>query len=412
MKATKSMLSSPASSSSRLSRLSSRPSSLSGRAQTSPKFSPNVEPVKAIAFPEGDGYLLVKVLKDGTDQGDMQFVQSRKSSRTLAVRKWYHQGRSGRGATFYKDLPSEVRFSNLHAFPRLPFFGNLVAWQDHRSLYGNGACALVFEPINGGNMRNFIDQHWERNRRIPESFIWHYIDQIGQALGYMHLGWVEGGTRPSQWASIAHCDVEAVNIMLQYDYDKDSEAAALPQLKLIDFGYAMQYDDTEWQNRLGRIITDPFRRPPLCIDLRGYAIVICYMVWGKLPGPPSRSTVQAYWPHDVYSRRLMEILGYLVDERGFQSFNAGATKKIVEKIIPLARKKVAELRQSRELHSVDWTKPADVVNVPLDINVDSDDVKETLAALKGPRDLVVMYPEPNKKTWKFGGLHFTVLDAP
>ena len=83
----------------------------------------SLAPITTVQFPEGDGYLLIKLLGiDGGEralgeQGSMQPIQSCQDAR-LAVRKRYDY----HPAFYHEGLPPEMRFSNLGEFPVLPSF--------------------------------------------------------------------------------------------------------------------------------------------------------------------------------------------------------------------------------------------------------------------------------------------------
>ena len=261
-------------------------------------------------------------------------------------------------------------------------------------------------------MKNLIELHWRQNRRIPESFIWHCIDQLGQALGYLHLGYVEGRPLPPEWAPIAHQGMMSVNIMLHYDSDGKPETAALPDVKIIHFGSATREGDTAYRTRGGYVASSTaLKTKRLTWDLSCYATLLSDMIWHDAPGPMSKSTVGAYWPREAYSERLKEIIAYL-SASDFRDFEQAATRKIVEYIVPLARRKVDELRQLGELKAVHWTKPESVKNVPLDISVATEEVKISTAKIRGPRGAVTIRERPAGKVFKFGGLRLTLVDNP
>lgn len=89
---------------------------------------------------------------------------------------------------------------------------------------------------------------------MPEHFIWHVAEQIGEALVYMHLGRPHGTSGPSactplpDWKPIYHRDIADSNIYLHYPTGAPSEldmywAQAFPQVVLGDWGEAAIHGD-------------------------------------------------------------------------------------------------------------------------------------------------------------------------
>lgn len=84
---------------------------------------------------------------------------------------------------------------------------------------------------------------------MPEHFIWHLAEQIGEALVYLHLGRPHGTSGPDfctplpDWKPIYHRDIADSNIFLHYPTSAPSEldmhwARAYPQIVLGDWGEA------------------------------------------------------------------------------------------------------------------------------------------------------------------------------
>lgn len=86
-------------------------------------------------------------------------------------------------------------------------------------------------------------------RNVPEHFIWHVAEQIGEALVYTHLGWPRGTSGPAacqplpDWKPIYHRDISDSNIYLHYSPNARSELEmhrnrAFPRVVLGDWGEA------------------------------------------------------------------------------------------------------------------------------------------------------------------------------
>ncbi len=93
----------------------------------------------------------------------------------------------------------------------------------------NNTAYMVMEFINGGSLKEFITR--EDFLTINESL--RYIKQIAEALSYIHEH------------NIIHLDVKPANILI----DKDGNA------KLIDFGIAKQYTDSNPQTQAATMAT-------------------------------------------------------------------------------------------------------------------------------------------------------------
>lgn len=112
-------------------------------------------------------------------------------------------------------------------------------------------------------MKQFIQEHYDYfdeasgqaiRRNIPEHFIWHVAEQIGEALVYTHLGIPRGASGPGAytpvegWRPIYHRDIADSNIFLHYPTNSRSELdmyrnRAFPQVVLGDWGEAAIHGD-------------------------------------------------------------------------------------------------------------------------------------------------------------------------
>ncbi|ROV99074.1 hypothetical protein VMCG_06697 [Cytospora schulzeri] len=156
---------------------------------------------------------------------------------------------------FSYDLPPEIRVSiapqALVQLPEAGYFPNLVMWQK----WNDSQWALYTQFYNGGTIRDMIDEYYNRGDAIPEHFIWHFIERMGEALVYLHLGRPHGTSGPDTssavpgWRPVYHRDISDSNIYLHYPRAGRSQILkakynAFPQIVLGDFGdSAIQGDD-------------------------------------------------------------------------------------------------------------------------------------------------------------------------
>lgn len=309
----------------------------------------------AIYFPEGDGYLLVKRLSSGT-QGEVQLVRSVKDD-SLCARKRYRPSEE-ETALYIDGMPLEVRISTYtKALPKYRFFNDLITWADYSETYGNGSCALVFKYINGGPINNFID-----GIEVPEAFIWHCINEVGQAIAYLHLGYEKGKPLPENWNPIIHRDLDSCNILLDYPEDENE----YPQPVLVDFGYAGYASDT-----VGRSFNAEEDEPP-----RPWEDI---WMFGDLVFNLCRQHVHVN--ASIYHKPLAKSIDLMREEglsedlykwlRAFMRRNSGKwgdmppTKSIVQDLLPLAERKLSEFREKNELRVQDLGRPAPIESTPL-----------------------------------------------
>lgn len=94
---------------------------------------------------------------------------------------------------------------------------------------------------DGGDLSNLIDNHYLENHRIPESFIWHALLHLAEAVAFLHYGFDRNSLRPSQrnWTKVIHRDIKPENILLRRPkYNFINRAYNYPSLVLADFGLA------------------------------------------------------------------------------------------------------------------------------------------------------------------------------
>ncbi|KAK4040444.1 hypothetical protein C8A01DRAFT_15707, partial [Parachaetomium inaequale] len=164
--------------------------------------------------------------------------------------------------------PPELRFSTLKdprveaQLPDEPYFTKLHAcgWPMGKKGHYNeqppsDAHSLYFQHYNGGTLRNLMEMYGDcqTGAPVPESFIWHVVEQLSRAVLYLHYGFTraqletEGTTlRPSaEWRCIVHRGITPQNVLLHFPEDGDRMSSCFPQVILEGFDMAGFADDPE-----------------------------------------------------------------------------------------------------------------------------------------------------------------------
>jgi hypothetical protein len=91
------------------------------------------------------------------------------------------------------QLPDEPYFTKLHAcgWP----MGKKGPYNEQRP---SDAHSLYFQHYNGGTLWNLMKMYSDcRNGApVPESFIWHVVEQLSRAVLYLHYGFTARSSRP------------------------------------------------------------------------------------------------------------------------------------------------------------------------------------------------------------------------
>ncbi|MCJ1428600.1 Serine/threonine-protein kinase Nek2 [Sticta canariensis] len=210
--------------------------------QTSP-----CSPILAYQDPY-DAYEVLRLVGQG-GEGACLLVQ-RKSDRELRVckvsKRWKHDNADNvapREASILRDvLPPNDRI--------ITFYGLTVTPQTTQ---------IYFDFYDGGDLSNFIDNYYFRSTEIPESFIWHAVLQLAEAVAFLHYGYDRHSQRPTQrdWKKVIHRDIKPANILLRlpnYSVHNPDSFYAYPSLVLADFGLATL---TPTSNRVGTYVWQP-----------------------------------------------------------------------------------------------------------------------------------------------------------
>jgi serine/threonine protein kinase len=178
------------------------------------------QPANAIYFPEGAGYLLVKVLQTRTDganiESNVSLVKSLDDSK-LYVRKTVELNQDS-----LSGIPNEVQFHpDFHLIPRVKDITKHVD-----SPCGEYYWTICTEFCNGGDLRSFLNSYeGKTDAKIPEILVWKFMADMIKTLSFLRDNEIE------------HKDIYPQNIFLRYP-DEHSDAC-LPDFVLGDFGWAV-----------------------------------------------------------------------------------------------------------------------------------------------------------------------------
>ncbi|MCJ1281136.1 hypothetical protein MMC26_000454 [Xylographa opegraphella] len=192
------------------------------------------------------GYLLLRCFETGHDTG-VCLVHS------LDDQINYIRKRIPSAHHYFPGVPGEVRYSNLadeKPFPLASFFARVI---DHFELNDDSWITYTV-AYNGGTHKQLLEKFSSLKKAIPESFIWHYIEQCIRAFAYLHYGIIDGKKRVEgeDWVPIVHRDGHEDNIIFHFpdpEYlsglsdEARKRAEAFPRVILVDMGLANRVND-------------------------------------------------------------------------------------------------------------------------------------------------------------------------
>ncbi|MCJ1383984.1 hypothetical protein MMC17_007099 [Xylographa soralifera] len=272
------------------------------------------------------------------------------------------------------DDPPEIQFSNLATdspFTLLPFLPVLVesACLDNSGVYG-----LILEAYNGGTQENLVTEFAKQKRPVPESYVWHFIEQTARAYAYLHFGHVDGKkVGDKEWVPIVHRDGAANNIFLHFrDPDKKARKSAIfinpfPKVVLGDLGISNRVTDTEEQSSGGVFDQEGISQWEDVV-LFGEAVrTMLYTsteteveIGGDINSYPRLRDANT---KDIYSEDLIAALEPFEAPPGLDNWendNVGILpdmRHVAEVLLPQAIQKVQEYKQDGGYESVRWVQP-------------------------------------------------------
>ncbi|KAJ3577645.1 hypothetical protein NPX13_g2922 [Xylaria arbuscula] len=143
------------------------------------------------------------------------------------------------------------------------YFPNLALWQ---KLGDEGDWSLYFDFYNGGSLRQLYQAYRRDRRCVPESFVWHVLLTLLEAVRYLHRGCPPGtdddGPLGAEgfWRPLYHRDITLDNIFLHY-HERPApevrlpgvlESNAFPEVILGDFSDSFINGDPPHKLKPGR----------------------------------------------------------------------------------------------------------------------------------------------------------------
>ncbi|KAL8931581.1 MAG: hypothetical protein Q9216_007150, partial [Gyalolechia sp. 2 TL-2023] len=175
---------------------------------------------------------------------------------------------------------------------------------------------LYLDYYNGGDLTSFMEKYHYglHSHPIPESFIWHTLLQLSEALAYIHHGYdrttssITGRQKlPDNWLTVIHRDIKPANILLQRaPHSTDHPGPEpYPRLVLADFGLALQALDTNVlptsDSAVGTFAWQPPESPHHSTkgDVWSLGAVVFEMCTGRLPFDEEMPE----WVNDIHTFR-------------------------------------------------------------------------------------------------------------
>ncbi|MCJ1381720.1 hypothetical protein MMC17_004831 [Xylographa soralifera] len=331
------------------------------------------------------GYLLLRCFETGPGTG-VSLVYSLDDQLTYIrklIKPTHH---------YFPGLPAEVRYSNLadeKPFPIVPFFPRVVEQFE----LNDDSWITYTVAYNGGTHRQLLDKFSSQKKAIPESFIWHYIEQCVRAYAYLHCGIIEGKrVGGKEWVPIVHRDGNEDNIIFHFPDPDDlrarseknkKKAEAFPQVILIDLGMANRVKDPEEVRTEGKFDTPGVNEWE---DIILFGERICELLYTSFEDPPQLRDESL---RDLYSEELIAAVERFerppnvvwgvdnVDQ--LPSWNW-----VFRQLLPTAFGKLREyLNQPENLESMLWARPIQITNMPYHVTPND---KDGLRALRKQGD--------------------------
>jgi serine/threonine protein kinase len=288
----------------------------------------------AIHFNEGPGYLFVAHLGCGSS-GNAMLVRSCAHPHKLYVRKSV-QGRS---------LQNEygTRYDEVFRYPPFKYVPELIDWTD----YCQGTYSMTMQFCNGGSLQDLISNPaFDESHPVAEIFMWRIFTELLQTLEFIH-----------DERGVAHLDLLPQNVFLNWSdkamADPDESGPHLPEIYLGDFGLADALRHGHMQHDLQMLHT---------------TMIITGLSMSRISFD-TRDWKEGF-PR-LYSTELRTCLAMLPAPWGFSEEATSvdetgpSAKELRTRIMPIARKKMAQLERKRQLVDYRFTKPTMATEVKL-----------------------------------------------
>ncbi|KAI0535806.1 hypothetical protein GGR58DRAFT_529071 [Xylaria digitata] len=276
---------------------------------------------------------------------------------------------------------------------RRTYFVELDLHQD----IGNGTDSLYFKFYNGGTLETLRESYVERQQAIPESFVWHVLLTLIEAVRYLMTG-ARPGTDDEidGWNPICHRDINLGNIFVHYPARDPSEEEpvegfqdnAFPEVILGNFGRAAVEGDDVRKIRLGRWNEDVLAEWHDTYAIISVVKMLClshlsddqwagrqdaapesvpcqrinpYMSWLNRPYSGDLLHTLSRWEYE--NCEISEITDMQPDDDGIDMPNSTRVpdlRYLINRILPLARRKVRTYRKMGPDKEPDWYRLLDV----------------------------------------------------
>lgn len=272
-------------------------------------------------FAESEGYILIRVINHGT-QGQTSIVRS-VSNGEFYIRKQLIKR---------ADQPKTEELNFCH---RIPYHMAPQVIESFNSQYV--APTIIYAFCNGGDSGEFLQKYQFKccgaGVAIPEALFWHLEKELLRTLAFIHSGWQEGLTPPSDW--LMHASIHEGNIFLNWAPGNDPS----PQFLLGDWGLARHprnYNTT----------LPGMRRRCQGRELRHFLNTLF-----ALNVHISQDVAQQDCPIWLFQELWKE-----AEEQQKLQPELGLAQYICERFIPIANRKIQQL-QRMHFHDLRWTKP-------------------------------------------------------
>ncbi|KAI1109890.1 hypothetical protein F5Y14DRAFT_466257 [Nemania sp. NC0429] len=270
------------------------------------------------------------------------------------------------------------------------YFNELELWQN----IADGTSSLYLRFYNGGDLEQLTEHYMEKKRPVPEHFVWHVFLTLIEAVRYLQTGALPGtDDEVANWIPIYNRDIAGNNLFIHYPERNNLEPEppegfqtnAFPEVVLGDFGHGALRGDRPEGIAGGRF--NEFESAESWHDTYAIFCVIqemCiahvpYSVYLGSPGNVECSTINDHIaPGETpYSEDLINTLKLWEfpnrdrlminesqpDQNGQLVHNSTLVpdlRRIIDEILPLARRMVRKYRRPGGVMPDDWYRQLDV----------------------------------------------------
>ena len=205
----------------------------------------------------------------------------------------------------------------LYYLKRIPHHDRIVALRE--AIVSPSQTQLYLDFCSGGDLTGLMDRyhdhvesllrgHHRPSRQIPESFLWHTLLQLAEALAYIHRGYSRRRKAfEDGWLPIVHRDIKPCNILLHRAPPQPDHPGPepYPRIVLADFGMAMQAGTPGHEPHSDSLIgTVPWQPPEVPHhSTKGDVWSTGAVVYAMITGDPPLDPLPAHWEPTARNRR-------------------------------------------------------------------------------------------------------------